>query len=375
MHLSGLATLAPPVTPLDPSWVSALWFLVAIALLDYFDISLPRGDSTGVAGALRASALVVLGPLSAITISLAASIVAHLVRRRGEAPQRLVIVLLSQALALGMTSILLWVPLVESSRAIEFVVIPAVALILDLLVAQVFASFVTGRPVVRLIRGNADSQAPLMAAQWSAAVLLLLTYGHMGRWGLIPVVALLILMRQSYALFLDVRETYRATVEVLVEAAESQDVRRAGHAERTSVLARSIAMKMGLPAAEVERISYASLLHDLGELAEGPDLESGEARHAPAADVVRGVEFFDRVEPILRVCDGAHGQGPVSESDVLAALIVALASDIDAEYHPQVAAAHVHSLLDVVAHQVSPSLKARAVGAALRLGYRIPAVG
>ena len=48
----------------------------------------------------------------------------------------------------------------------------------------------------------------------------------MGPWSLIPVVALLLLMRQSYALFLDIRETYRTTVEVLVEAAESQDDRR-----------------------------------------------------------------------------------------------------------------------------------------------------
>ena len=39
-------------------------------------------------------------------------------------------------------------------------------------------------------------------------------------------VALLLLMRQSYALFLDIRETYRTTVEVLVEAAESQDERQ-----------------------------------------------------------------------------------------------------------------------------------------------------
>ena len=81
-------------------------------------------------------------------------------------------------------------------------------------------------------------------------------------------VALLLLMRQSYVLFLDIRETYRTTVEVLVEAAESQDSRRAGHSDRTAVLARSIAMGCGLSASEVELIGYAALLHDIGELAE-----------------------------------------------------------------------------------------------------------
>ena len=118
-------------------------------------------------------------------------------------------------------------------------------------------------------------------------------------------VALLLLMRQSYALFLDIRETYRATVEVLVEAAESQDVRRFGHADRTAATARAIAMHIGVAAPAVERISYAALLHDLGELAATPDSEGFvPVRDIHSAEIVEGVEFFRTVEPVLRICDG-----------------------------------------------------------------------
>jgi HD domain len=372
---AALSLLRPPLQPLDTTWLSILWFLASTILLDFYDISLPRGDSTGVSGALGAAAIVVLGPQVAIPLSLLSAILAHLARRRAESPKRLVAVLVPRAFALTITSSLLWTPLGSASQAYVFVAIPAVFLIVELLFAQGISGWLTGRSIARLIRGNADSPAPLVAAQWSAAVLLLIIYGHMRQWSLIPVVALLLLMRQSYALFLDVRETYKTTVEVLVEAAESQDERRAGHADRTAVLARSIATKIGLAANEVERISYAALLHDLGELAEAPD-DEGErhSRRASSANVVRGVEFFDRIEPILRVCDGDESAPAPLEDDLLAAMIVALASDIDAEYHPRVAAAHRHSLLDQVAHRVTPAVKAKAVGAALRLGYRIPAV-
>ena len=187
-------------------------------------------------------------------------------------------------------------------------------------------------------------------------------------------VVLLLLIRQSYALFLSIRETYRTTIEVLVEAAESQDSRRAGHSDRTASIARSIASACGISPSQVESIGYAALLHDLGRLAEVTEGQpTPDERHVSAADVVREVEFLSHVEPILRVCEGSFDSVP--EDDVLlAGLIVALSSDIDSEYNPGVADAHEQSALSRVSSRVPAALKAKAVGAALRLGYRIPAV-
>ncbi len=98
----------------------------------------------------------------------------------------------------------------------------------------------------------------------------------MGAYSLIPVVALLFLIRQSYAMLQDIRELYRTTVEVLVEAAEAQDVRRVGHAERTASIARTIGTHMGLASGQIERISYAALLHDVDAI--GSPEEHGIAR-------------------------------------------------------------------------------------------------
>ena len=257
-----------------------------------------------------------------------------------------------------------------------YCVVPAVFLAVETVSAQAALSIMTARPFLRLVRGNLSSQTPILAAQWSASALLLLIYEGMGPWSLIPVLALLLLMRQSYALFLDIRETYRTTVEVLVEAAESQDSRRIGHSDRTAVIARAISMRVGLNAVDVEQISYAALLHDLGALSEQPaDESAGASPEASSADVIRGVEFFSAVEPILRLCDAGSTHGPTDERDLIAALIVSLASDIDAAYSADVAAAHQGGSLDRVSPLVPAADKARVVSAALELGYRIPAVG
>lgn len=372
--LTQLVTPTPWVAA--PSWLAVVWILIAMLLLDFFDISLPRGDSVGVAGALVGAAIVMCGPAEAFAIAAVSAVAAHGARRGMGQTRRLLIVLLSRALGTIAAAFALASYPIKWQAMGAFTLVPAVFLVVELVSAQAIAGVTSHRAIFRLVRGNAASQAPLLAAQWSASALLLLTYSRgMGYWSLIPVVILLLLIRQSYAQFLDIRETYRATVEVLVEAAESQDERRAGHADRTAVMARSIASRLGLSAAEVERVSYAALLHDLGELSEDSlGGAIGGARHFSSAEVVKDVEFFHDVEPILRVCDG-QSDASADDKTLLAALIVALATDIDAAASPQVGAAHKWDLLDTVAPLAPRAMKARTVAAALELGYRTPAVG
>jgi HD domain len=358
---------------LDPSTWMIVWFLLAGLLLDVFDLSLPLGDSIGVAGALYAGALVVLGPLHASVIGVASVLVAHVLRSSSGVASRLPGVLVSRVAALAAGSLFLVYLQSPAWAVVARALVPGVSLSVGFAVAQLVLSTTTGRPLLRLFRSSVGTQMPLLLAQWSASVLLVLTYGGMGSWSLIPVVALLLLMRQSFALFLDIQETYRTTVEVLVEAAESQDARRIGHAERTAMLARHIAEKMGLTAAEIERIGYAALLHDLGELAAG-DSGSDSAAVVSSAAVVHGAAFFDNIEPILELCDGVTAAVSPAPADLLAAAVVALSSDIDSQCHKGVMAAHRMRAMDRIAPAVDAPIKASVIRAARRVGYQVSAV-
>jgi hypothetical protein len=361
-----------------------LWFFLAIVVLDSFDISLPRGDSIGVSGALSAAAVVILGPIWATVICLGSVFVAHLARHGADVRRRVVSAVAARSAALFAAA--LTVSLLSLQPAIYHsllcaALVPASYLMTDLIVAQFVAAVGTGRPFGRLLRGNLRGQAPLLVAQWSSSALLLITFSGMRAWSLIPVVALLFLMRQSYAMLLDMRELYRTTVEVLVEAAEAQDLRRVGHAERTAAAARAIAMRMGLSPQRVERISYAALLHDIDAISNTSDLivsgdnDGSAIAIGSSSAVFEGAHFFDDVLPIIRICDGYLPDGPPAEEDLLAGLVVALASDVDASQSADVAAAHMGNAVDRVAPWVTSSVKSSVVGAALALGYRVPAVG
>jgi hypothetical protein len=91
--------------------------------------------------------------------------------------------------------------------------------------------------------------------------------------------------------------------------------------------------------------------------------------------MLEGVVFLREVVPVMRLCDGIDEGAPPKENDILIAMVVALAGDIDALRVKSVGSAHFDSALGRVSERASANAKARVVAAALELGYEIPAVG
>ncbi|HET6547132.1 MAG TPA: diguanylate cyclase, partial [Solirubrobacter sp.] len=68
------------------------------------------------------------------------------------------------------------------------------------------------------------------------------------------------------------RDGSPAAVQALAAAIEERDHYTQEHSERVVHLARGVAMMLGLPAEDVERIAHAALLHDVGKLGMPADL-------------------------------------------------------------------------------------------------------
>lgn len=365
-----IAELAAPSMGL----IAAGWFAAAILLVDRFDISLPRGDSMGVSGALVAAGLLSADPIPMAVLSVLVVPLASAGRagsRGGRILDVMILRLASVALALAADLALL--RLGGWSASLQLLVVPVVYLVSEVVIAQAIQSWRSARPLSRLLAGNFRRQIPLLGAQISTAILASITYPAMGPWSLLLVVALLMLTRQSLSSLLEMRETYRATVEVLVEAAEGQDPRRRGHAERSAQVARAISDRLGLSSILMERASYATLLHDLDALSpRSPDSTPEGFRRS--SDVLEGSAFFADVLPILRLCDGCPIPGDLSETNATVAMIAALSSDIDMLANDMTIGPIGTSGVATVAPHVAPETKARVVAAAIELGYRIPAV-
>lgn len=370
--MSLLGTLGLPT--MDAGVVTALWFAAAVLLVDRFDISLPRGDSMGVSGALVAAGLLVANVAWMAALALLAVPIANLARADQEY-RRVVDAFLTRAVSLlGTLTVMYALGRTGTwGTALSLFAIPITYLVAEVVAAQSVQSWRTSRSLGRLLSGNLRRQIPLLGAQASTAILAAITYPKMGAWGLLLVVALLMLTRQSLAALMEMRETYRATVEVLVEAAEGQDTLRAGHADRSAHVAREIADRMGLSGVLMERASYATLLHDLNTLS-SPALGDPATVAWKSSDVLEGSAFFEDVLPILRLCDGRPSECDATEQNVTVAMIAALSSDIDMLALSPDAFVHGGSGVESVAPYVPAEIKARVVACAIELGYRTPAV-
>lgn len=350
-------------------------FILAVVLLDALDVALPRGDSVSVAGALIAAMAALHGVPASLVAATAAWFVSLILRGGVTASfwkwtARLVSLLGTLVLEVTIGGPMSHMPLVLAGTAV------VLYLSLEFLASQTVAGLRQSRSIIGLLKGNLRRHFPLMASQLSAALLIIVTYDGMREWSIIPVTALLLITRQSFALLHEIRETYRTTVEVLIEAAEQSDARRRGHAERTALIARRIAARLHLSAKEVERVNFAALLHDIGAIAheQADDRPDGSETDAGSgARVIEGAEFFGSVSPILHLCEGDVGSEHTRD-DVRAALIVALASDIDCLRRQVVSLVHDGHTVDRVLPVASPAQKSKVVAAAVELGYQIPAV-
>ncbi|PYP22544.1 MAG: hypothetical protein DMD55_19245 [Gemmatimonadetes bacterium] len=91
------------------------------------------------------------------------------------------------------------------------------------------------------------------------------------RWQLGGVVALavpLFVVRHMYSMNLQLVQANRDLLELMVKAIEARDPYTSGHSQRVSQYARILAKEAGLSGKQVEQITTAALLHDVGKIYE-----------------------------------------------------------------------------------------------------------
>jgi hypothetical protein len=349
-----------------------LGFLAVVFLLDLLDLRLPYGDVMPVDTSLLATALIVAGAETAAIAAVFARVAVHIARHGTSEIGELLDVVSRRLFVILICSQLL--PLLRELGLGELalsVSISGLFVGLDLVVAQAQAVWRLREGFLQLLAGNFSLQWPLLAAQISVASLAVLTFENMRVWGLALMVVLVLLMRQSLGLLLEIRSAYRATIEALVASMELQNRWRRGHAERVERIAREIGLRLGLRGAELEALGYAALLHDVDLIGVDQEvLDSGEGFIRHSADTIEGVGFLSNVVPVLAICDGNAPTIRIPDAARLAAMIVAVASDYD---DSQTNGAPVRSAAtDLVRPLVGEDVGRRAIDAASALGFSTP---
>lgn len=93
-------------------------------------------------------------------------------------------------------------------------------------------------------------------------------YVDWGLWGFASMTVLAVGFRVLYQVRHQLATTNRELLELFVHTVEYGDPYTSGHSQRVSRYSRIVAKALGLSGAEVERISIAALLHDVGKIHE-----------------------------------------------------------------------------------------------------------
>jgi HD-GYP domain-containing protein (c-di-GMP phosphodiesterase class II) len=169
--------------------------------------------------------------------------------------------------------------------------------------------------------------------------------GIIGTAGMaIPIIA----VRQLYRTTVELATVTQELLELMVAAIEARDAYTSGHSRRVAKASEIIAKAIGLNPAEVERVSVAALLHDVGKIDEkfGPILAK-EGRLTPEEwetmkqHPIRGSELVgllsslkDIVAPVRHHHENWDGtgypEGLKGEAIPLASRIIMFADTLDA---------------------------------------------
>lgn len=197
-------------------------------------------------------------------------------------------------------------------------------------------------------RENTLGTAAYALASGVLAYLLAMCYDRLGVGGAAIMLLPLISFRQFYRNTLQLQQTNRELLELMVKAIEARDPYTSGHSRRVADSATIIARGVGLSASQVERVRIAALLHDIGKIDEiyAPILRkegklSAEEWAIMKTHPIKSAELVSTLSDLRDVVapvrhhhehwDGrGYPDGLVGEDIPLAARIITFADTLDA---------------------------------------------
>lgn len=318
-------------------------------------------DQAGSAAAIPFAAAAIVAP-SAVTVVLilAAEVVAQALHRR--APLKAAFNIAQHALgqSLGVIT-LLWsgggafvamkgasfVDALRSQLVPSLVLIVVVQLVNTLSVSGVIA-LSTGKKFLPVWATSTRFSGPQIFVTLVVTFYLTWLSVNLGILGTAGMAIPIILVRQLYRTTVELTTVTEELLELMVAAIEARDAYTSGHSRRVARASEIIARAIGLSPAEVERVTVAALLHDVGKIDEkfGPILAK-EGRLTPEEweimkqHPVRGAELVGLLSSLRDIVpavrhhhenwDGTgYPHGLREDSIPLASRIIMFADTLDA---------------------------------------------
>lgn len=268
--------IAPPAADFSMGTIGTLAFLALIAELMTF--LLPRGAAGSISFIPYMATLMLVPNFAALAAVGGANAIAEIAKRRGglKVLFNSTQLLLSYAIAIGVYRALGGRSLLELRELPVSAITIIIGLPLTIAYAVVFSvntflvshviALTTNVRTSHVWRENSASTVGLDILALPLVFLFALVYA---KWGPMIASALWLPMlgvRQMNTTNLELVQTNRELLELMVKSIEARDPYTSGHSRRVKEYAIKIARMLGLSAAEVEKVGTAALLHDVGKI-------------------------------------------------------------------------------------------------------------
>lgn len=271
----------------QPAWRAAgvnatIAGLIAFAILGLLTGALESLPSKGIAGSIvfvsHLASTVAIGPVAAVAAAISAAVPVQFIARRS--PIKAVFNLAQFALCILISGSLYYAVGGHFSTTNisnrDFLAYGALVIAYFATNSTIVCGAVAidqNRPFLSLWRGHVVRVAGYDLVASAVGLLVAWLYLRFGLASIFAVVLPILALRQAYQENVDLKtanaaleRTQREILEYTVKQIEARDPYTSGHSRRVSEYARIIADEANLPAAQVDRIATAALLHDVGKV-------------------------------------------------------------------------------------------------------------
>ncbi|RKD34207.1 HD-GYP domain-containing protein [Thermohalobacter berrensis] len=194
---------------------------------------------------------------------------------------------------------------------------------------------------------NLKNIFPNMIGVGTIGVIIALAYISYGPGAVLLFFGPLLLARYSFKLYMEMKQVYMDTIQVLTKTIEAKDPYTSGHASRVQEYAVKLARALNLKDKKIENIKRAAILHDIGKIGiddrilKKPDKltedEYNKIKEHPliGARIIKDVDFLKDVVDIVKYhherYDGkGYPEGIKGEKIPQEAAILSIADAFDA---------------------------------------------
>lgn len=138
--------------------------------------------------------------------------------------------------------------------------------LLNTSIVAILLSFLTNKSLIYVLTKDFKWMIPNFLFLSFLGIVMTEAFVSIGYVSLILLFIPLFMIRYMFKLYMDSKQSYYDTINVLVKALDAKDKYTAGHSQNVERIAEMLCREFGLSDSHIERIRIAALLHDIGKI-------------------------------------------------------------------------------------------------------------